>query len=51
MPIDPEDDVKADKRSFTRRTEIMAQGFIGEAAFHGSLIICVLVSLYLRILG
>jgi hypothetical protein len=51
MPIDPQDDVKVHERSFTRRTEIMAQGFIGEAAFHGSLMICVLISLYFRILG
>jgi len=34
-----------------RTREIMQMSFLGELAFHGSLAMCVLVSLYLRIIG
>ncbi len=39
------------ERDFVRRDMDLEQSGLGGAAFHGTLLICALLSLYLRIIG
>jgi hypothetical protein len=54
MSPELDDDNNSDfpfERDFARRDPDPEQGGLGAGAFHGTLLICALVSLYLRIIG